>query len=132
MEDKDIKDLFVGFNPTLKSDNSFMQRLNAHLDAVETAKTTLETMRRRNRVAIFIAAFVGFLTGIIFSYAMPYIMPLLHSICNLIPAGSIASAFLSNLSIIGWILTSAAIVLAAIQTYDLSLRVLIRFQSPTQ
>lgn len=123
-EDNELRSLFAGFNPPMSSDAHFLDRLQTSLKAVESARAELAAMRRSNRRAVIIAAFAGFIMGVIATLAMPHLLSLASGFAASLPAGIVTGALADNLPIIAWVLTAAIIVFTALNTYDLSLRLL--------
>lgn len=72
-DDKDIRDLFAGFEPDMSSDNLFMTRLRGRLHSVELLKEQQARMARRSRLAVVVAAATGFLMGMLFYALLPWL-----------------------------------------------------------
>ncbi|MBD5171560.1 MAG: hypothetical protein HDT07_06100 [Bacteroidales bacterium] len=116
-EDDKIKELFTGFNPAMDSDRDFMDRLTRSLDSVEMIRERATELRRRNRRAVVAAALVGFVTGIAFTLAMTFIKGWIGNLLTHIPS---TPASTDTPAIIGWVITAAASILAALGTYELA------------
>ncbi len=117
-EDKNIRDLFAGFNPPLPSSpGSFISRLERNMEVVEAARRHTVAMRRRNRLAVIAGAAAGFAAGLVCSRLMPLlsglITPLDLSGVNIpLPEWADMTAMAS------WCLTAVACGLTALATYE--------------
>ena len=110
-DDKDIKDLFAGFNPEMSSDRLFMTRLEGRLHSGELLKEQQARMARRSRVAVAVAAVVGFFTGMLFYALLPWLWRMLAG--AQLPPESLRVAL--------WIAVGAASVFTAMNAYDLAM-----------
>ncbi len=86
MDDKNLKDLFSGFDPEISSDNLFMSRLQRSLDSVEIVKQHTEAVARRQRRAVVWATFAGFVAGVVMALISPYIIGWLSGLEFKLPA----------------------------------------------
>lgn len=118
--DNDIKKLFEVFTPTLSSDTDFIARLQKNMDAVESVKTHVATLQRRNRIAVVAAALAGFMTGVLCTLLFPFIADSLAPLSLSIPHLQIPPINI-NWRIVGWLLSGTLCVLAAVQTYSFTL-----------
>lgn len=124
MEEKEIKSLFANFEPELSSDSRFMNKLQRNLNSVEIIKRHAAEVRSRNKKAVAIATVVGFIVGFLFSLSLPYIMLAISDWQLTLPHESILNSFADNFPIIAWCVVGATSVLAALNTYELSLSLL--------
>ncbi len=85
MEDK-FSALFSDYNPDLSPDSQFMERLERNLRAVESVKSQIAGMRRKNRLAVIVAAVTGFVCGILSTLCFPYLSELFVGSLSMIPA----------------------------------------------
>lgn len=74
MEDDKIQKIFHDFDPELRSDFEFMNRLAHSIQAVEMVKEQTHELHRRNRIAVSVAAVAGFVVGFGFAVAMPWLL----------------------------------------------------------
>ena len=124
MEDDKLKSLFSKFEPELSTDFRFMNKLQRNLNSVEVIKQHTAEVRSRNKKAVAIAAFVGFVVGFLFSLSLPYLCNAVSNWQLTLPSESIMNAFANNFSIIAWLIIGGASVLAALNSYEISLSLL--------
>ncbi|WP_290460556.1 hypothetical protein [Bacteroides caecimuris] len=124
MEDDKLKSLFSKFEPELSTDFRFMNKLQRNLNSVEIIKQHTAEVRSRNKKAVAIAAFVGFIVGFLFSLSLPYLCTAVSNWQLTLPSESIMNAFANNFSIIAWLFIGGASVLAALNSYEISLSLL--------
>lgn len=124
MDDNKLKSMFSDFEPELSSDIQFMNRLQRSLDSVEIIKQHTAEVRSRSRKAVAIAAVVGFIVGFLFSLSLPYLDNAVSNWQMTLPSGSMLNAFADNFTIIAWLVVGGTSVLAALNTYEVSLSLL--------
>lgn len=124
MEDDKLKSLFSDFEPELSSDFQFMNKLERNLNSVEIIKQHTAEVRSRNKKAVVIAAFVGFIVGFVFSLSLPYLSNTVSDWQLTLPSESMMYTFANNFTIIAWIVIGGTSVLAALNTYEISLSLL--------
>ena len=126
MEDENLLSLFTKFKPELSSDFQFMTQLQERLNSVELIKQHAAEERKRNKKAIAIAVLMGFIVGFIFSLSLPYLGEAVSKWQSTLPHESIMNAFAVNFTIVAWFVISVTSVLAALNTYEVSLSLLKR------
>ena len=124
MEDDKLKSLFTNFEPELSSDFKFMNKLERNLNSVEIIKRHTAEVRSRNKKAVAIAAFAGFIVGFVFSLFLPYLSNAVSDWQSTLPGGNIMNLFADSFTIIAWAVIAGTSVLAAINTYEVSLSLL--------
>lgn len=124
MEDDKLKFLFTNFEPELSSDFKFMNKLERNLNSVEIIKRHTAEVRSRNKKAVAIAAFAGFIVGFVFSLILPYLSNAVSDWQSTLPGGYIMNLFADSFTIIAWAVIAGTSVLAAINTYEVSLSLL--------
>ena len=124
MEDDKLKFLFTNFEPELSSDFKFMNKLERNLNSVEIIKRHTAEVRSRNKKAVAIAAFAGFIVGFVFSLFLPYLSNAVSDWQSTLPGGYIMNLFADSFTIIAWAVIAGTSVLAAINTYLVSLSLL--------
>lgn len=124
MEDDKLKFLFTNFEPELSSDFKFMNKLERNLNSVEIIKRHTAEVRSRNKKAVAIAAFAGFIVGFVFSLFLPYLSNAASDWQSTLPGGYIMNLFADSFTIIAWAVIAGTSVLAAINTYEVSLSLL--------
>lgn len=129
MEEKEIKSMFVNFDPELSSDSQFMNKLQRNLNSVEVIKRYTAEARSRNKKAVAMAAIVGFIVGFLFSLSLPYIRIAISAWQLTLPNESLMNTLADNFTIIAWCVIGATAVSAALNTYELSLSLLNRKDS---
>lgn len=112
MDDK-FTDLFSDYNPDMAPDSQFMQRLERNLRAVESAKSQLIGMRRKNRLAVIIAAVTGFICGILSTLCFPYLLELFAGSMSMIPADCGY--------VLAWVVVAAIVGIMTFAAYDITL-----------
>ncbi len=117
-EDKEIRNLFADFKPTLSPADDFMAKLDARLDAVEFIKQRNSDMKRAYRLAVWKAAVAGVIAGFIMGLIAPYITVDVHILQAMsgIFAGFDAE---STLTIVKWFISGIISVGIAISVYQL-------------
>lgn len=117
-EDKEIKNLFADFKPTLSPADDFMAKLDARLDAVEFIKQRNSDMKRAYRLAVWKAAVAGVIAGFIMGLIAPYITIDVHTLQAMsgIFAGFDAE---TTLTIVKWLISGIISVGIAISVYQL-------------
>ncbi len=124
MEDDKLKSLFSNFEPELSSDFQFLNKLHRNLNSVEIIKRHAAEVRSRNKKAVAIAAFVGFIVGFLFSLSLPYLSNAVSDWQLTLPDESMINTFANNFTIIAWLVIGSTSVLAAINTYEVSISLL--------
>ena len=124
MEDDKLKFLVTNFEPELSSDFKFMNKLERNLNSVEIIKRHTAEVRSRNKKAVAIAAFAGFIVGFVFSLFLPYLSNAVSDWQSTLPGGYIMNLFADSFTIIAWAVIAGTSVLAAINTYEVSLSLL--------
>lgn len=124
MEDDKFKFLFSNFEPELSSDSQFMNKLQQNLNSVEIIKQHTAEVRARSKKAVIIAAFVGFIVGFLFSLSLPYLSQAVSNWQLTLPSESVMSALANNFTTIAWLVIGVTSVLAALNTYEISLSLL--------
>lgn len=117
-EDKEIRNLFADFKPTLSPADDFMAKLDARLDAVEFIKQRNSNMKRAYRLAVWKAAVAGVIAGFIMGLIAPYITIDVHTLQAMsgIFTGLDAE---STLTILKWLIFCIISVGIAISVYQL-------------
>lgn len=121
MEDNDIKSLFAGYKPDMGSDFDFMDRLEQRLDSVEFVKQQTAQVKARCRRAVVFAALAGFVAGFLCSLLLPYLQEAIANWQPTLPDNAFVSAFASNFNVIAWLIIALTSIIAALNTYELSL-----------
>ena len=124
MEDDKLKSLFANFEPELSSDFRFMNKLQRNLNSVEMIKQHNAEVRARSKKAVAIAAVVGFIVGFMFSLSLPYLS---HAVSNwqlTLPSESMLNTFANNFTTIAWLVIGGTSVIAALNSYEISLSLL--------
>ena len=124
MEDDKLKSLFANFEPELSSDFRFMNKLQRNLNSVEMIKQHTAEVRARSKKAVAIAAVVGFIVGFMFSLSLPYLS---HAVSNwqlTLPSESMLNTFANNFTTIAWLVIGGTSVIAALNSYEISLSLL--------
>ncbi len=124
MEDDKLKSLFSNFEPELSSDFQFLNKLQRNLNSVEIIKRHAAEVRSRNKKAVAIAAFVGFIVGFLFSLSLPYLSNAVSDWQLTLPDESMINTFANNFTMIAWLVIGSTSVLAAINTYEVSISLL--------
>lgn len=117
-EDKEIRNLFADFKPTLSPADDFMAKLDARLDAVEFIKQRNSDMKRAYRFAVWKAAVAGVIAGFIMGLIAPYITIDVHTLQAMsgIFTGLDAE---STMTILKWLISCIISVGIAISVYQL-------------
>lgn len=126
MEDDKLKSLFENFEPELSSDIQFVNKLQQNLNSVEIIKRHTAEVRACNRKAVAIAAIVGFIVGFLFSLSLPYMSEAVSNWQLTLPRESMLNTFADNFTIIAWLVIGGTSVLAALNSYEISLSLLKR------
>lgn len=124
MEDDILRSLFSTFEPELSSDFQFMNKLQRNLNAVEIIKQQTADVHSRNKKAVAIAAIVGFIVGSLFSLSLPYLSDVVSHWQLTLPSGSMLKTFANNFITIAWLVIGSTAVLAALNSYEISLSLL--------
>lgn len=124
MEDDKLKSLFASFEPDISSDYQFMTKLQRNLNSVEMIKKHAAEERTRSKQAVAIAAIIGFIVGFLFSLSLPYLSNAILNWQLTLPTDSMMQAFADNFTIISWGIIGATSVIAALNTYEISLSLL--------
>lgn len=124
MEDDKLKFLFSNFEPELSSDFQFMNKLQQNLNSVEIIKQHTAEVLSRSKKAVVIAAVVGFIVGFLFSLSLPYLNEAVSNWQLTLPSDSVMSALAHNFTTIAWLVIGATSVLAALNSYEISLSLL--------
>lgn len=124
MEDDKLKKLFSDFEPELSSDLRFMDTLRRNLNSVEIIKRHTAEVRARNKAAVAVAAAVGFIVGFLFSLSLPILSAAVSDWQAELPGASMLYALADNFTVIAWLVIGGTSVLAAINTYEVSLTLL--------
>lgn len=124
MEDDKLNILFSNFEPELSSDFQFLNQLQQKLNSLESIKQYTSEIRTLNKKAVAIAVLIGFVVGFLFSLSLPYLCDGISNWQLRLPSESILHAFANNFPLIAWIVISGTSVLAAINTYEVSLSLL--------
>ena len=106
LEDKQIRELFDGFEPNNGGDDAFIERVEQNLRAVDNAREMIGDTRRLQRRAVVIAALVGFISGIASVLCYSIIKQLvtsvlaaadIHIVIDGLPAGVLAWAMICTI-----------------------------------
>lgn len=124
MEDDKLKSLFSNFEPELTSDFQFMNKLQRNLNSVEMIKRHTAEVRSRSKKAIAIAAIVGFIVGFLFSLSLPYLSDAVSNWQLTLPSESVMNTLANNFTTIAWLVIGGTSVLAALNSYEISLSLL--------
>lgn len=124
MEDDKLKFLFMNFEPELSSDSQFMNKLQQNLNSVEIIKQHSAEIRARSKKAVVIAAFVGFIVGFLFSLSLPYLSEAVSNWQLTLPSESVMNTLANNFTTIAWLVIGGTSVLAALNSYEISLSLL--------
>ena len=130
MEDDKLKSLFSNFEPELPSDFQFMNKLQHNLNSVEIIKQHTAEMRARSKKAVAIAAVVGFIVGFLFSLSLPYLSDAVSNWQLTLPSESMLNTFANNFTTIAWLVIGGTSVIAALNSYELSLSLLKPKETP--
>ena len=130
MEDDIFKSLFSEFKPELSSDVEFMSKLNKSLTAIDLIKQHVADTRLRNKQAVVIGLVVGFIVGVLFSMLLPYLKVIVSDWQLTLPNESILNTFANNFTAIAYLVIGTTSVLAALNTYEVSLFLLKRKNNP--
>lgn len=124
MDEDKFKELFQGFEPEMKSDDLFMNRLQNRLDNVELVKEHNDEIIYRSRIAVVVAFVVGIATGSLLSLAIPNISAFIQSLYTDI-ASTTQIAFISGHElIIAWGIVAATASILAYNSYILTFSLL--------
>lgn len=124
MEDDKIKSLFADFEPELTSDVQFMNNLQRSLTTVDIIRQHAAESRSRNKKAVVIGIVMGFIVGFLFSLLLPYLSDTVSNWQLTLPRESLLKTFANNFNPIAWIVIGTTSVLAALNTYEVSLSLL--------
>lgn len=124
MEDDKLKSLFTNFEPELSSDFQFINRLHRNLNSVEMIKQHTAEVRARSKKAVAIAAVVGFIVGFLFSLLLPYLSEAVSNWQLTLPSESVMNTLANNFTTIAWLVIGGTSVLAALNSYEISLSLL--------
>ena len=124
MEDDKLKSLFSDFEPELSSDVRFMNKLQRNLNSVEIIRRHTAEVRSRGKIAVAIAAAVGFIVGFLFSLSLPYLSDTVSNWQLTLPGDSMLNTLAHNFTTIAWLIIGGTSVLAALNSYELSLSLL--------
>lgn len=124
MEEDKLKSLFSNFEPEVSSDFRFMNDLQRNLNSVEIIKQHTAEVRSRSKKAVAIAAVVGFIVGFLFSLAVPYLSDAVSNWQLILPSESVMNTFANNFTTIAWLVIGGTSVLAALNSYEISLSLL--------
>lgn len=129
-----LKEIFDSYDPVLSPADDFMARLDARLDAVESAKAShqeelerlhahMNALKRRLNVATIAAFIVGFLSGAVCAMFTPMATDFLSKLILTdiyfhIPDFSGSLLLPPVLQTVPWLLTAAISVFAAMKTYE--------------
>lgn len=124
MEDDKLKSLFSNFEPDMSSDFQFMNKLQKSLNSVEIIRQHTAEVRTRSKKAVAIAAVVGFIVGFLFSLSLPYLNEAVSNWQLTLPHESILNSLANNFTTIAWLIIGGTSVIAALNSYDISLSLL--------
>lgn len=124
MEEDKIRGLFSEFEPELSSDAQFIKKLQHNLSSVETVRQHVAIQRAKNRKAVVIAAFIGFIVGFLFSLSLPYLGEAIANWRLTLPEDSVLCLVAGNFTVIAWLMIGCTSVVAALNTYEVSLSLL--------
>ena len=124
MEDDKLITIFSNFEPEISSDSQFMGKLQQNVALVDIIRQNAADYRSKNKKALIIAAFIGFVVGIVFSILLPYLSAAVSNWQLTLPSESLLNAFAENFTIVAWLVIGCTSVLAAINTYEVSLYLL--------
>ncbi len=97
MQDDELKDIFNSYRPELSSKDSFMERLQYKLDAVEIIRDKMAFQRRKDVRAAWLAGACGLIVGILLTLAYPYMLKLSALICSALSLMGGASNIVGNI-----------------------------------
>ncbi len=121
MEDNDIKSLFAGFKPDMGPDFDFMARLEQRLDSVEFVKQQTAQVKARCRRAVVFAALAGFVAGFLCSLLLPYLQVAVANWQPTLPDNAFVHTLVGHFNVIAWLIIALTSIIAALNTYELSL-----------
>lgn len=124
MEDDKLKSLFKNFEPDMSSDFQFMNKLQKNLNSVEIIRQHTAEARTRIKKAVAIAAVVGFIVGFLFSLSLPYLNDAVSNWQLTLPNESVLNSFANNFTTIAWLIIGGTSVIAALNSYEISLSLL--------
>lgn len=124
MEDDKLKSLFSNFEPDMSSDFQFMNKLQKSLNSVEIIRQHTAEVRTRSKKAVAIAAVVGFIVGFLFSLSLPYLNEAVSNWQLTLPHESLLNFLANNFTTIAWIIIGGTSVIAALNSYEISLSLL--------
>ena len=81
-------------------------------------------VRARSKKAVAIAAVVGFIVGFLFSLSLPYLSDTVSDWQLTLPSESMLNSFANNFTTVAWLVFGGTSVLAALNTYEISLTLL--------
>ncbi len=120
-EDKELEQLFAGYEPDMLSDTDFMARLEQGMKAIDAIRCQVADGRRRNRKAVVIAALTGFVSGSTLTAAVPYLVDAIAHWQQSQPASAFADLIAGNTAALAWAAVAAATIAVSVNVYELSL-----------
>ncbi len=124
MDDDKFRELFQGFEPEMKSDDLFMNRLQNRLDNVELVKARNDEVIHRSRIAVVVALVVGIVAGSLLSFAIPYISAYLQSLSTDFASMPQIANISDHEIIITWGIVACATSILAYNSYILTFSLL--------
>lgn len=118
MEEEKIRELLSGFNPSLSSDEEFIDRLERNINAVESVRRQAVELRRKNRIAVAVAAVSGFITGVLLTLVLPEIGELAKHVS--LPMSNVGPVTV-DFRILGWLMTAGVSGIIGYNAYELTL-----------
>lgn len=118
--DDQLRKLFKETAPSSASDAEFMSRLLKNMEAVEGVKQHVASLHKRNRIALVAAVMAGFITGVLCTWLLP-VLGNLPSMFNITLQPTRIYSITIDWRILGWLVSGALCVLAAMQTYGITL-----------
>lgn len=118
-DDKDIRELFEGFNPRLSDERLFMRRLEDKMESLNQVMERQASMKRMYRRAMIAAFLTGVICGIGIAWLCMTFMPALPAIQ--IPRFNMNIPLGEYRMVISYVAAIGFAGLLAINTYDLSL-----------
>ena len=121
--DKDyiqIRKLFEDSLPEMSADRNFINRVETGIKGVDIVKASIESYRRRNRIAAVISGFAGFLCGVILTSLYPFINALIMP--GILHIANMTSSVVMLVNIIVWILIAVVCLSVSLGTYPLLIK----------
>lgn len=124
MEDNKLESLFANFDPDLPSEVDFLNKLQNNLTTVDIIRQEVADSHFINKKALVIGLVIGFTVGFLFSLLLPYLSDMVTKWQLTLANESFLNALATNFNAIAWTVVGITSVLAALNTYEVSLSLL--------